>query len=632
MRAAIDNAIYAHLERYVARLEAVYEDRDMRGLYKHLKRSVGLAGRSSGGQQFVLDESGVLLRKKAEILQRWARFFSTLLNTKSPKLIPAIVQKETQRPASADSQRLSSAPTMDETRQAVCTLHNWKAPGGDDIIVELLKIDDQEEPVVLERFHAILENVWNGEEVPQTWKDAIIKVLYKKADRSNCNNYRGISLLSHAGKVLLKIVTTRLSDYCETHNILPEEQCGFRPRRSTVCMLFVVRRIQELGRQRKIPLFMCFVDLQKAYDSVDRELLWKVPARAGVPEKMIAVIRQFHDGMRARVRMDDGELSEWFLVTQGLRQGCVLSSLLFNIFFAAAVEVIIARFSEDKVILEDLVYLQEDTAATAEKKTPLERVEAAVWGMLYADDAGVVSRSAEGLARMMTVVVEVFAEFGLTVSEKKTETLVMKLPIKRAKEGEPQPPPPPPLAVEAAGQRYSQTTEFRNLGGFINEDDELKRQINHRGRAAWGCVRRYGPELFDRPGAPQRLKVRLLQAEAMEAWLYGCVAWSPRQDHYDLLTTIHYRLLLRVIGYRRRRGTYRQLSYAQALKIVGCQCVKAMVRQRRLHFAGRGWPDSRRTDFRSERCSVPSWGRGRAGGGGGSTGWAATRKTSRRSG
>ena len=168
VRAAIDIAIYTHLVRYVARLEAIYEDRDMRGLYKHLERSVGLAGRSSGGQQIVLDESGVLLRKKADILQRWARFFSTLFNIKSPKLNPAIVQKATQRPARADSQRLSSAPTMDETRQAMCTRHNGKAPGGDDIMAELLKIDDQEEPVVLERFHAIMENVWNGEEVPQT--------------------------------------------------------------------------------------------------------------------------------------------------------------------------------------------------------------------------------------------------------------------------------------------------------------------------------------------------------------------------------------------------------------------------------------------------------------------------------
>ena len=64
----------------------------------------------------------------------------------------------------------------------------------------------------------------------------------------------------------------------------------------------------------------------------------------------------------------------------------------------------------------------------------------------------------------------------------------------------------------------------------------------------------------------------------MEALPYGCVVWSPRKDPYELLATIHRRLLLRVIGYRRRRGTYRQLSYAQALKIDGCQCVEAMVR------------------------------------------------------
>ena len=94
-----------------------------------------------------------------------------------------------------------------------------------------------------------------------------------------------------SGKVLLKIVANRLSDFCEAQQIPPEEQCGFRPTRSTIDMLFVVRRLQELGRQRKIPLYMCFVDLQKAYDSVDRELLWKVLARAGVPSVMIDVIR-----------------------------------------------------------------------------------------------------------------------------------------------------------------------------------------------------------------------------------------------------------------------------------------------------------------------------------------------------
>ena len=105
-------------------------------------------------------------------------------------------------------------------------------------------------------FHAILVQVWNGGEVPQQWKEATIKVLYKKSDRSNCNNYRGISLLSHAGKVLLKIVANLLSDYCEAHGILPDEQCGFRPERSTFDMLFVVRRLQELARRPSQRVFL----------------------------------------------------------------------------------------------------------------------------------------------------------------------------------------------------------------------------------------------------------------------------------------------------------------------------------------------------------------------------------------
>ena len=347
-------------------------------------------------------------------------------------------------------------------------MHNWKALGPDSLVAELLKINEPAEPIVLERFHAILVEVWTGREVPQQWKDATIKVLYKKSDQSNCNNYRGISPLLHAGKVLLKIVANRLSDYREAHAILPDEQCSFRPNRSTVDMLLVVRRLQELARRRRIPLYMCFVELQKAYDLVDRELLWKALARAGVLKEMIAVIRQFHDGMQAQVRMDDGELLDWFEVTQGLRRGCVLSPLLFNIFFVAATEVVLVRFSEDDTILKNLVYLEEEAVVGA--GTPLERARRAVWGMLYANDAGVVSRSQEGLTRMMTTIVDVFGEYGLTVSEKKTETLLMWAPKKQPKKGGS---PPPSHVIEAAGQKYAQTTQFRYPGGLVNEDGEL---------------------------------------------------------------------------------------------------------------------------------------------------------------
>ena len=133
--------------------------------------------------------------------------------------------------------------------------------------------------------------------------------------------------MSHAGRVLLKVVARGLSAYCEAKGLLPEEQCRFRPDRSTTDMMFVVLRLQEVRRKAGVSLFMCFIDLQKAYDTVDRTLLWQVLTRIRVPPQMIAVIRQLHDGMRASVRPDDGVCSDWFEVERGLRQGCVLSPL-----------------------------------------------------------------------------------------------------------------------------------------------------------------------------------------------------------------------------------------------------------------------------------------------------------------
>ena len=212
---------------------------------------------------------------------------------------------------------------------------------------------------------------------------------------------------TRASKVLLKVVARRLSAYFEAKGLLPEEQCGFRPNRSTTDMIFVVRRLQEIRRKAGVSLFMCFIDLQKAYDTVDRTLLWQVLTRIGVPPQMIAVIQQFHDGMRACVRPDDGVCSDWFEVEQGLRQGCVLSPLLFNIFFAAVLTVVLQRFSEEAVILAELVHLKEPPTSMGPQPAMDYVVRRAVWGMLYADDACIVSRSPQGLTKMMEVIVEV---------------------------------------------------------------------------------------------------------------------------------------------------------------------------------------------------------------------------------
>ena len=145
-------------------------------------------------------------------------------------------------------------------------------------------------------------------------------MLHKKKDKTEYGSYRGISLVAHAGKLLLKVIAGRPGDCCEWTGVVPEEQCGLKPHRSMVDMMFVLPRLQEPASKRDTPLFMCFIYLIKAYASVDRTLLWTVLARIVILPRMLAVIPQFHDGIRACVRLDDGECSDVFGVTQSLRQ------------------------------------------------------------------------------------------------------------------------------------------------------------------------------------------------------------------------------------------------------------------------------------------------------------------------
>ena len=369
-------------------------------------------------------------------------------------------------------------------------------------------------------------------------------VLHKKKDRTECGNYRGISMVARAGKILPQIIARRLSEYCERVGILPEEQSGFRPNRSTTDMMFVIRRLQELARKKRIPLYVRFIGLTKAYDSVDRTLLWTVLARFGVPQNMISVIRQFHDGMRACVRLDDRVYSRWFGVEQGLRQGCVLAPLLFNIFFAAVINVASTRFKADEGIMDALVHLRkkrgagrrgEATAGESILATPL-------WGMLYADDAGVVSRSPEQLRKMMEVIVVVCAPFGLTVLEAKTE--IMCLPAKGMRVQ------PDERVCIPRGNRQPQRRPVR------------------RGRPAHTQRMVQLPEVHPRTVRPIE---RSSRAQNLDAHSRGTRDNAVRLRHveparvplrhYDTLRRAHHRVLTRCIGWRKHNRADHPVSY-----------------------------------------------------------------------
>ena len=260
-----------YLEVYACEHEEFIVAGDLRGWYGQFKGGWKLQGKKLGSAQYIRDENGKLLRKLDEIRARWRRYFPSLLNTTSATFNRTIIKGLSQKPTALS---LGDPPVVSETKKTLRSMANGKAIGPDELPAELLKLglSDSSHEILL-AFHDIIVAIWMTRKVPQEWKDATIKVLHKKKDRTECSNYRGLSLVAHAGKVLLKIVANRLGDFCEEVGILPEEQSGFRPQRSTTDMMFVVRRLQELGRTSNASLEICFIDLAKAYDSVDRVLL-----------------------------------------------------------------------------------------------------------------------------------------------------------------------------------------------------------------------------------------------------------------------------------------------------------------------------------------------------------------------
>ena len=154
-----------------------------------------------------------------------------------------------------------------------------------------------------EKLTELFQCMWRKEAIPQDFKDASIIHLYKrKGNPQVCDNHRGISLLSIAGKILAKILLNRLNAHLYQAGLIPESQS--------------------------------LVDLTKAFDTVSRDGLWKIMAKFGCPPRYIAMVRQFHDGMQASVQ-NNGEYSEPFPVTNGVKQGCVMAPTLFSMMFSA---------------------------------------------------------------------------------------------------------------------------------------------------------------------------------------------------------------------------------------------------------------------------------------------------------
>ena len=178
----------------------------------------------------------------------------------------------------------------------------------------------------MERLYGLFEEIWEKEEIPAEWKEGYLIKIPKKGDLSRCENFRGITLLSVPGKVLNRIILERMKG--EVDNTLREEQAGFRQDRSCTDQIATLRIIVEQSIEWNSSLYVNFVDYEKAFDSLDRETLWKILRHYGVPMKLVNMIKNSYEGMSCRV-IHDGKLTNNFEIRTGVRQGCLLSPFLF---------------------------------------------------------------------------------------------------------------------------------------------------------------------------------------------------------------------------------------------------------------------------------------------------------------
>ena len=303
---------------------------NMKIVYNITKQLSGKYNKSIG--ETVKAKDGRILTTENEVAERWKTHFEEVLNRPEPEIT---AEPEPGRELELDIR----PPTFQEVKAAITSLKNDKAPGPDLITAEMLKADiDLSARTLTDLFGKI----WRQEKIPMDWSKGVIIKLPKKGDLKNCDNWRGIMLLSIPSKVLCKVILNRIDKQIDTK--LREEQAGFRAGRGCTDQIFTLRTVIEQCAEFNKPLHVNFVDFSKAFDSIHRQTLWKILRSYGIPEKLITMITKFYENFQACVSVGNNKISDFFNISTGVRQGCILSPILFIL----VIDWVMKKTTEDK--------------------------------------------------------------------------------------------------------------------------------------------------------------------------------------------------------------------------------------------------------------------------------------------
>ena len=326
------------------------------------------------GTRYVKDESGAIKVKETEVRETWRRYFDGISNEGNDITLHDIPPAEG---PIADF-------TLEEVKEAVISMKNGKAPGPSNVNAEMLKLAG--EPAV-EALHAIFQHIALTGECPKKWSNSLTVALFKgKGDPLSCHSYRGLRLLEHGMKIFEKVLEKRLRSLVS----IGEQQFAYSRGKSCTDAIFIIRRLQERYMEKKKKLFHIFVDLQKAFDRVPRDVIRWALRRQKVPEHLINLVMSLYVDTTSKVCVAGG-MSEDFGIGVGVHQGSALSPLLF------------------------ILVMEEATK---------DRRKGGLMEMLYADDLVLTGGSKEEVEEMFKKWKEDMESKGLKVNIQKTKMLI----------------------------------------------------------------------------------------------------------------------------------------------------------------------------------------------------------------
>ena len=267
----------------------------------------------------VKNKRGEIIKDKNARLERWAEHFEEVLVREAPANPIEENEVETDEISEMDTTEIKEA----EVKQALRKTKSGRTPGTDGIPAELYKADSD---VAVKELTRLFNRIWHEEKVPDQWKKGLIVKIPKRGDLKECKNWRGVTLLPVASKVMGRVIIERIQNGVD--HVLRKEQAGFRKNKSTVDQIFILRNIIEQVNEWQATFYAHFVDFEKAFDSVHREGLWRIMKAYGIPDKLITMVKIMYDDFECSV-LDEGEQTRWFKITTGVKQGCVMSGVLF---------------------------------------------------------------------------------------------------------------------------------------------------------------------------------------------------------------------------------------------------------------------------------------------------------------